>query len=105
VWVSRERLAGLLDDAGHLQGAPELVIEILSPGSTNERRDRETKLALYSRYGVVEYWLLDWRTRIILVYRRAESKLALVERLGAADTLTSPLLPGFNVAIARLFTW
>jgi Uma2 family endonuclease len=36
VWVSRERLAVLLDDAGHLTGAPELVVEVLSPGHDNE---------------------------------------------------------------------
>src|SRR5713101_1469561 len=41
VWVSRDRLAQFLDEAGHLHAAPELVIEVLSPGSTNERRDRE----------------------------------------------------------------
>lgn len=40
VWVSRERLAGMLDRAGHLTKAPELVVEVLSPGKTNERRER-----------------------------------------------------------------
>lgn len=41
-----------LDNQGHLRGAPELVIEVLSPGVSNERRDRQTKLKLYSRPGV-----------------------------------------------------
>ena len=39
VWVSKERLAILLDNEGHLTGAPELVVEVLSPGVQNERRD------------------------------------------------------------------
>jgi Uma2 family endonuclease len=39
IWISKERLATLVDEEGHLTGAPELVIEVLSPGSTNERRD------------------------------------------------------------------
>ena len=48
VWVSHRRLQGALDQAGHLTRAPELVVEVTSPGSTNSRRDREEKLALYS---------------------------------------------------------
>ncbi|MBC6434834.1 Uma2 family endonuclease, partial [Nostoc sp. HG1] len=48
VWVSKERLAILLDHEGHLTGAPELVVEVLSPGVQNERRDREVKLKLYA---------------------------------------------------------
>jgi Uma2 family endonuclease len=103
VWVSRERLAQIADSAGHLRGAPELVAEVLSPGRANERRDRETKLRLYSRYGVEEYWLLDWRTRTVVVYRRAGETLARVARLSVGDTLTTPLLPGFSLPLSRLF--
>src|SRR5438874_6915621 len=39
VWIARDRLAGLFDEAGHLRAAPTLVVEILSPGAENERRD------------------------------------------------------------------
>jgi Uma2 family endonuclease len=46
VWISNERLAAL-DDSGHLRMAPELVVEVLSPGTTNERRDRELKLTAF----------------------------------------------------------
>jgi Uma2 family endonuclease len=49
VWVSTARLAATLKDDGRFYAAPELVVEVLSPGSTNERRDREAKLKLYSR--------------------------------------------------------
>jgi Uma2 family endonuclease len=55
VWVSHERLAQIADSSGHLRGAPELVIEVLSPGRANERRDRETKLKRYGREDVEEY--------------------------------------------------
>src|SRR5689334_14852434 len=44
VWVSRERLAQIEDEAGHLTSAPELVIEVLSPGKQNEFRDKQAKL-------------------------------------------------------------
>lgn len=43
VWASNERLTVLLDDAGHLTAAPELIVEVLSPGMENERCDREAK--------------------------------------------------------------
>ncbi|WP_008309325.1 Uma2 family endonuclease [Leptolyngbya sp. PCC 6406] len=58
VWVSQERLSLLLDEAGHLTAAPDLVVEVLSPGEENERRDRALKLKLYSERGVQEYWIV-----------------------------------------------
>ncbi len=48
VWGSGERIAQIQDEAGHFCGAPELVVEVLSPGKTNEDRDRSAKLKLYS---------------------------------------------------------
>lgn len=104
VWVGNERLAVLLDDAGHLTGAPELVVEVLSPGEENERRDREVKLKLYSVRGVQEYWVVDWRLQQVEVYRRERATLGLVATLFTNDELSSPLLPGFICPVARLFT-
>ena len=49
VWISRARLPHIFSASGHLRAAPELVVEVLSPGAENERRDRELKLKLYSR--------------------------------------------------------
>lgn len=103
IWISRGRLAWGLRPDGKLHIAPEIVIEVLSPGSTNERRDRELKLNLYAREGVEEYWLVDWPTRTIAVYRRAGEELALARMLTDADTLTSPLLPGFACPIRDLW--
>ena len=104
VWVSNERLAALLDDAEHLTGSPELVVEVLSPGEANERRDREVKLKLYAAQGVREYWIVDRRLQQIQVYRRVQATLVLVATLFASDELSSPLLPGFSCPIARLFS-
>jgi len=103
VWISHERRSAIEGDDGHLYGAPELMVEVLSPGSTNERRDRDTKLKLYSIYGVLEYWLIDWRTQTVAVYRRQDAQLHLVTTLTREDTLTSPVLPGFSVPVAQLF--
>jgi Uma2 family endonuclease len=103
VWISKERLATSLDDAGHLTVAPELVVEVLSPGVENERRDREVKLKLYASRGVQDYWILDWRLKQIEVYRRQSGLLQLVSTLFPGDTLTSPQLPGFACKVERLF--
>jgi Uma2 family endonuclease len=103
VWISKERLATSLDEAGHLTVAPELIVEVLSPGADNERRDRETKLKLYTSRGVQDYWILDWRLKQVEVYRRQSGVLQLVSTLFPGDTLTSPLLPGFACDVERLF--
>jgi len=103
VWVSKDRYNSLIDQAGHLLGAPELVIEVLSAGKENERRDRELKLKLYSSRGVLEYWIADWRTQQIEVYRREDGVLKLQMTLYATDSLTSPLLPEFVCSLAQIF--
>lgn len=103
VWISRQRLAVSLQADGKLHDAPELAIEVLSPGGTNEKRDREIKLKLYSRRGVSEYWIVDWQKRRLEVYRREQAALALAATLYETDVLESPLLPGFRCEISQLF--
>lgn len=102
VWASNERLAELLDEAGHLTGAPELVVEVMSPG--DERRDRELKLKLYSVQGVREYWICDRQQQRVEVYRRENAILRLAATFFNEDTLTSPLLPGFSCPVERFFS-
>jgi Uma2 family endonuclease len=103
VWISNDRLNNFLDDAGHLLGAPEIVIEVLSPGTENERRDRSAKRKLYSTRGVQEYWIANWQLQQIEIYRRENAILTLNITLLAGDILTSPLLPGFSCRIQQLF--
>lgn len=103
VWVTLERLGRATDRAGHLLTAPELVIEVLSPGKTNEDRDRRVKLKLYSRQGVHEYWIVDAMLHQVAVYRRDQDRLVLDCTLYADDTLESPLLPGFSCKVTKLF--
>jgi Uma2 family endonuclease len=103
VWVSAARLAKALDESGKLRATPELVVEVLSPGTNNERRDREAKLKLYSRRGVDEYWIVDWRARSVDIYRRTGEALVLAEQLSGDATITSPLLPGFAASLTQVF--
>ncbi len=103
VWVSKERLATGLSEDGKLHTAPDLAIEVLSPGLTNERRDRDAKLKLYARRGVLEYWIIDWRRKQIEIYRREQMTLQLIGTVREPETLESPLLPGFTCLLTELF--
>jgi Uma2 family endonuclease len=88
----------------HVHGAPALAIEVLSPGS--RKMDLELKRRVYDRFGVQEYWIVDPDREAIHVHRRdAGVALRHVADLtrGAADTLTTPLLPGFACALDALF--
>ncbi|WP_017296941.1 Uma2 family endonuclease [Nodosilinea nodulosa] len=103
VWISRDRLASGIDDAGCLIVAPELMVEILSPGDLNEQRDKEVKLKLYSLHGVQEYWIVSWQRQTLEMYRRTAAQLQLVGTLLVGDTLTSPLLPDFSTLVGQIF--
>jgi len=103
VWVAQDRFDRVVDEDGKLHAAPDLVIEVLSPGRANETRDRELKLDVYSRYGVREYWIVDWQERLVQVFRRTNAALQAVMTLHFDDTLTSPLLPGFALPLRELF--
>jgi Uma2 family endonuclease len=102
VWFRRERKNIVAAD-GKLHDAPDIVVEVESPGAQNERRDREAKLGLYSRYGVREYWLASYVAETIRVYRHQDGELRLMQTLAVGDALTSPLLPDFRLPLDTLF--
>jgi Uma2 family endonuclease len=103
-WVSAERAPSVIDmKTGKLHAAPDLAVEVLSEGSANEKRDRQDKLRMYARFGVIEYWIIDRFAQQVEVYRREGEQLRLAVQLGSDDDLTSPLLPGFTCSVAWLF--
>ncbi len=103
VWTNQARLANILDDRGHFTAAPDLVVEVLSEGVGQERRDRKLKLKLYSVQGVREYWIIDWRMKSIQIYHRKNAVLVLIETLFENDSITSPLLPDFACKLIEIF--
>ncbi|NEQ26970.1 MAG: Uma2 family endonuclease [Microcoleus sp. SIO2G3] len=103
VWASNQRLTQFLDSSGHLTGAPELIVEVLSIIEKDKKRDRETKLKLYSVQGVSEYWIADQEKQVIEVYRRDNGVLKKAMTLFKAERLISPLLPGFTCELEALF--
>ena len=102
VYLSNERRQEIATGT-RIYGAPNLVIEILSPGTQNMERDRKVKLRLYDKYGVDEYWIVDTRARAIEVYRREGAKLKFFTTFVADEEITTPLLPGFTCAVRSLF--
>jgi Uma2 family endonuclease len=98
VYVSRERASVLTEK--NIQGAPDLVVEVLS--ETTEKRDLTLKLRLYARNGVKEYWAINPSPISGKIYRRQGDELELVATLQADDPLTSPLLPGFSLPLRKL---
>lgn len=97
--VLRERL-GIIHKA-NIEGAPDLVVEILSP-STNEG-DRVRKRKVYAQYGVRELWLVDPETRSIELATRNGSELATTNVFSEGTTPTSPALGGFALSISEFF--
>ena len=83
-------------------GAPDLVIEVLSP--TSMRLDRNIKFNAYERAGVREYWLVDPRIRFIEVYTLdEEGEFALIGQFSGEEQVTSPSLPGLRLVAGRVF--
>jgi Uma2 family endonuclease len=97
LFIRRDRL-GIIGPAA-IEGAPDLVLEILSP-STRER-DLGEKLALYARFGIPEYWVVDPKARSITVYvLRGDRYEPLPQEDGIAR---SEVLPGLAIDVAALF--
>jgi len=88
----------------NVQGAPALVVEVLSPST--RRQDTGIKRQLFDRAGVREYWIVDGTLDRIEIHRRnAAGILAQAGELQAeaGDVLTSPILPGLEVSLLQLF--
>jgi Uma2 family endonuclease len=99
VYISNERRKEIATGT-HITGAPDLVVEILSPGVENERRDRKAKLQLYRKYSVKEYWIVDPQKKTIDVYR--SHRLRLVAKLSRRNEITTPLFPGFRCPVSEI---
>ena len=87
----------------NIQGAPALVVEVLSPGT--RKRDLGIKKSLFDRGGVREYWIVDPKANTITIHRRAvDGGFPKAATLPAdSKTMTTPLLPGFSLSLEKLF--
>jgi Uma2 family endonuclease len=104
VFFTTARFADVVNEK-HAVAAPDLVVEILSPGT--RRRDLGRKRAVYDRDGAREYWIVDPEARSITVLRRPRSDAGLtdvtVHALAGDDALESPLFPGLKLRLRDVF--
>ena len=100
LWIAEEHRPADLSE--YPERVPDICVEIQSPGTW--RLDRGKKKDGYERGGCPELWLVDHVERHVLVYRRSRPESPTYDiELVVEDELTSPQLPGFALAVERLF--
>jgi Uma2 family endonuclease len=99
LFVKQERL-NIIEER-YVEGAPDLIVEILSPSNMNY--DLETKFNLYQNAGVSEYWLVNTWDKTVAIYHLADGAYTLTGSYGADDTVGSTVLNGFSIAVTTLF--
>lgn len=99
IFVSNERSHIITED--NVRGAPDLVVEILSPSTADY--DRTVKRDIYARHGVSECWLIDPSARTATVLTLGADGYDTHAVHGEGDTLTSPTLAGFSLNLGELF--
>ncbi|HXQ70934.1 MAG TPA: Uma2 family endonuclease [Pyrinomonadaceae bacterium] len=102
VFASKERFDTIVGN-NRFVAAPELVVEIVSPGSENRARDVKAKRRLYGKYGVQEYWIVDPENRSVTIFHLSSTTLAQIRIAKNGDEITSPLLPGFTLKVSAIF--
>ena len=102
LYLSNERAAQVITPL-HVRGVPELVVEIASKGT--RKRDETIKRRLYERAAVSEYWVVDPAIDVVRVYSREGDRFGRPQELSreASDVLTTALLPGLELPLARIF--
>jgi Uma2 family endonuclease len=104
VYFTASRFARVVNKK-HATAAPDLVVEILSPGT--RRRDQGRKRAVYDREGVREYWMVDPEARSITVLRRPGSDAGLTDvtvlTLADGGVLESGLFSGLQIPLRDVF--
>jgi Uma2 family endonuclease len=90
-----------IDKRGCL-GAPDLIVEILSPG--NNAKELKNKYDVYEESGVREYWIVSPQDQTFLVYTSVDGKFQLSPVKTTGDVVTSVVLPGFSLDLTELFS-
>jgi Uma2 family endonuclease len=98
-FISKNRLSIITEK--NITGPPDLVIEILSPYT--EKLDRTIKKDLYSRYGVLEYWLVDLAAKKIEILTLSGKKFSAIGIFGIQDTFESKVIKGLVVKVGETF--
>ena len=99
-FISKER-SFLIEDDDYIKGAPDLVVEIISPGTV--KKDRVIKKDLCERFAVREYWLVDPLNKGIEIYIMQEDKYVLHDLQEISGKISSTVLTGFELELGHIF--
>lgn len=99
-WVEDGNRVCQLGDDGYWHGAPDLIIEILSPSTA--RRDRDDKFRLYQKSCVREYWLIEPLAEFVEIYCLRDGKFERQGLYGLGETFVSPVLSGMTLTVDAL---
>lgn len=99
LFVSKDR-EGIIGEK-NIQGAPDLVVEVLSEGTTY--RDLVKKKKLYARFGVKEYWIVDPWEKTVEIYSNKEKTFSLQKSYLQNDILESPIVTGLEIKLSDVF--
>ena len=99
LFIKNENLDIITDK--NIAGAPDLVIEVLSPSSVDY--DRIHKKEMYGMFGVKEFWVVDPIEEVIEVYFNKNFELELVQQVDREGTVASFVLPGFQIDLQNVF--
>jgi Uma2 family endonuclease len=102
-FITNDRWSSIVSN-DRFNAAPDLLIEVMSPGKENRDRDLLVKRQLYARYGVPEYWIIDPANRLVEVYRLRDTRLESAATLRNGDEITTSLLPGFRMSVNSVLT-
>jgi Uma2 family endonuclease len=99
IYISRDRVGELVKE--RVEGAPDLVVEILSPA--NAYYDLRQKKDVYERYGVQEYIIVDPIATEVELYSLNEGVFQLHQKVRGSGAITSLVLPGFTIELSEIF--
>ena len=100
-YVSKDNTSCVVAKDGYWQGAPDLCVEIISPGSG--KHDRVTKFGIYQAHGVREYWIVDAEERFIEVWTLAGNQFQLHGKYAEGNQFTSTVLPALTITVSEIF--
>jgi len=89
-----------LDDHG-CNGAPDLIVEILSPG--NSKHDADTKFRLYEEAGVQEYWMVEPEEKLVFIYTLQNGIYIGLKPFSEGEIINSPRFPELKIEVEAIF--
>jgi Uma2 family endonuclease len=101
LWISENNTACQLIEDAYWKGPPDLIIEVLSPGSA--RRDKQEKFELYQKHGVQEYWIADPAYQVIEVWQLENKVYSRMGVFGKNDTFTPSVLGEKSIQLTDVF--